>query len=345
VAVDGTGAAVVAVTDETEDDADVTVSRLEPDGSLAWTLRFEGGAGLDDAAQDIAIAGDGSIYVAVSEQMRELVSEGFGNQAERNVVVLAIEADGARRWRWEREVPPPMYSDNARQAAVATFADGHVVVLDVDGTSEFVGPPSFVELDRWGNEIVRGELEAILDETRRLEVEIGPSDDVYVAASIFADSWIARLSRNGAIVWETHSEADVLATSIAAGEADEAYVLFANGDAEAGDAGLELRRYDAAGPIAWTFAMPWSSGDGYPAGVIVDCDGSPIVAGEISAVPMRSAWIGAITTEGDLAWSSTLGADRPIAPRSLARGADGTLVVGGLQGSELGPWVARLERP
>jgi len=341
------GGVVVAVTDESEDDTDVVVSRVDSAGTAQWSLRYEGPAGLDDHALDVAVAGDGSIYVVVREQTLELISEGFGNKAERTVVVLAIDPAGGRRWRWARDVPPPMYNDNARMAALAVSETGHIVMIDADATSEGIAPPSFVELDRWGNEIVRADLETSVEDVLAMDLAIAPSGDVWVAGSIYGESWIARVRADATIVWEERTQpASVRATAIAAGDADEAYALFANGDAEAGDAGFELRRYEPDGTTAWTYAMQWPSGDGYPAAVVVDCDGAPIVAGEIAAVPMRSAWIGGITTAGELAWSSTLTEDRPIAPRSLARADDGTLVLGGLEGSaELGPWIARLARP
>lgn len=44
----------------------------------------------------LAVDLDGRTYVAVREQTRKLVAEGFGDQSERDVVLLAIDPDGGK---------------------------------------------------------------------------------------------------------------------------------------------------------------------------------------------------------------------------------------------------------
>lgn len=343
------GGIVAAATDETEDDTDVWLGAYAPDGAQAWTLRYEGPAGLDDMALGIAVAGDGSIYVVVREQTAELVSEGFDNQATRTLVVLALEPDGGRRWRWQRDIPPPLSYDNARAAAIAVTSADHVLVFDAD-VSESIAPPSLAELDRLGNEILRVDLATTLYSAHSLGVAASTTGDVWAVAAVSGDreeNWIARLRPDGTIAWEDRGPPTIdRASSVAAGDSDEAYVLVTNGDAEAGTVGWELRRYEPDGAVAWTYEMQWPTGDGHAAAVVVDCDGAPIVAGEISDVPMRTAWIGGITTAGAMAWSSTLDDARSLAPRSLSLAPDGTLALGGLEGTDtLGPWFARVARP
>lgn len=344
VAIMPEGGVVVATTDETEEDEDVVVALVDWSGDAAWSLRYEGMAGLTDEALDVEVAPDGSVYVVVREQTKELISEGFGSRYERTIAVLAIEPSGARRWRYERVVPPPQYNDNARAAGLAVTDDGHVIVVDGDATSEDIAPPRLLELDRFGNAIVDAELDVALAEVQVLDVDASATDAVYVVAVRYGGSWIARLQRDGTIVWVDDGDpGNVIAMSVAAGDDDAAYVLARTGDEEAGDAGFELRRYDAEGSVAWTSGDAWPTGSGSPAAVVVDCDGAPLVVGEVSEADDRHGWVGRFSPQGDLSWSTTLESVRAIAPRSAALGSGG-FFVGGLEGGDaLGPWIARLE--
>jgi hypothetical protein len=341
VAVAPDGAISVAVTDTTEDDEDVVVMQLDVDGNEAWSLRYEGMAGLTDEPLDIAVADDGSIYVVVREQTLELVSEGFGSRYEWTLVVLAIEPSGERRWRYERVISPD-YDAPVRTAGIDVAVDGHPIV--VEGAPEVNLPPHLLELDRFGNAITSVDLDAG-SFAQHIDVDVSATDAVYALAVGYEGSWIGRVQRDGAVAWADESDpGNVVAMSVAAGADDEAYVLARIGDDETGDSGFELRRYDADGTIAWRFEQEWSTGAGAPAAVVVDCDGAPLVVGEEQGQSDRDAWIGRISPSGALAWSTTLTSVRAIAPRSVALLGE-MLVLGGLEGGdELGPWVARLQR-
>ncbi len=345
VAIAPDGMIAVAVSDVTEDDEDVVVTQLDPDGDEVWSLRYEGMAGLADDPLDVAVASDGSIYVVVREQTLELVSEGFGSRYERTIVVLAIEPAGAPRWRYERVVPPPPYNDNARVAGIAVAADGHPIVVDGDATSEEIAPPHLLELDRFGNEIASVDLDIPISEAQSIDVDVSATDAVHVVVARYGGSWIGRLQRDGTTVWvDDDDPGNVIASSVAAGYDDEAYVLARIGDDESGDSGFELRRYAADGSIEWTTSGVWSTGMGAPAAVVVDCDGAPLVVGEEQGESDRNAWIGRVSPYGEPTWSKTLTSVRAIAPRTVARVGE-MLVLGGLEGGEqLGPWVSRLER-
>jgi hypothetical protein len=338
---------VVAVTDETEEDADVTLLQLDPDGDEMWSLRYEGMAGLDDEVLDVAVAPDGSIYAVVREQTLELISEGFGNRYERTLVVLAMEPGGAPRWRYERVVPAPEYNDNARAAGLAVTDDNRVVVVDADATSEEIAPPRLFELDRFGNEISSIDLDVALSDAQLVDIDVSATGAVYVVVPRYGGSWVARVERDGAIAWvDDDDPGNVIATAVAAGDDDEAYVVVQTGNEEAGTGGFELRRYAADGTIEWSFGDEWPTPAGYAAAVVCDCDGAPLVVAELQDDADRSAWVGRFSPYGEPTSSTTLDSVRSIAPRSMALGGGGMLVVGGLEGGdELGPWVTRLDRP
>lgn len=343
VAIDGAGRVLVATTDLTEDDFDVLVSQLDPGGTLRWSLRYEGPAGLDDDLLGLAVDPGGLAYVAVREQTRELIAEGFGNVSEHDVVLLAIDADGGKRWRYARGIPPGPYGENVRVGDIAITPSGDVILVDADVNTGGT-PPSLLRLDRFGNELLRADLPTDVEDVARLRITVTPDDATWVAAAAWSENRILRLDSAAMIDVDESFGGDVFFTALAAGPENETYILGGIGDPEAGDGGLTLSRYEPDGTIAWTQTLTFSTGAGYPAGVVVDCDGSPIVAAELEAYPMRTAWLTAFTPAGDPSWSAELPEAGNAAPRSIARGPDGALAIGGLVGTTntLTPWLAHL---
>lgn len=341
-AVDGTGRVVVASTDETESDPDVLVAQIDPDGATRWTLRYEGPAGLRDEVLAVAADPDGRVYVAVREETRELVSEGFGTITEFAIVVLAIDADGGKRWRYVREVAPGQYTSNARAADLALTESGDVVLVDVDVSSTDV-PPQLLRLDRFGNEILRADVPLDTFDVQDVHIAVTPTDHTWVGITRYGETHVARLDPSGAVTFDIREDADdAYITGVAAGVDEHGHVLVRTGDAEAGTAGLRLTRYATDGAIAWQTDMAFAAGDGHPAGVVLDCDRTPIVAAEISDIPMRTAVLYGFSLAGDPTWVAELDGD-DLAPRSLARGPDGALAIAGLRGTTntFVPWLAR----
>ncbi|MBC8069207.1 MAG: hypothetical protein IAG13_12805 [Deltaproteobacteria bacterium] len=350
VAGDRDGNAIVVITDETEDDTDVVIAQVTPDGAPGWSVRYEGMAGLDDTALDIAVGADGDIYVLVSEQLYELVSEGFGNRTGQTLVVLALAPDGARRWRYARALDDEDI-ERARLGAIATTPEHELVVLDARADTTVGDGPVLTVLDRWGNLGVQAELSGALEIVMNLDIAIASGGDVLATATVYPALWNARIARDGSVAWsDVTPPQGQRATAIAAGREDDAYVLVTTGDEEAGDAGFELQRFAADGSMSVRYTHAWPGGAGYPAAVVVDCAGTPIIAGEIqhgdgSGVTDREAWLAAIAPDGSALWSETLTGTRPIAPRSLALTDAGTFWLGGLTGDPLGPWLAHARAP
>jgi hypothetical protein len=345
VAIDGAGRVVVAATDETETDADILVSQLDPSGTLQWSLRYEGPAGLRDEVLGLAVDPEGFAYVAVREQTRELISEGFGNVAERTVVILAIDPEGGKRWRFDREIAPPEYNDNARAGDIALTPSGDVIVVDADADlASAQTPPSLLRLDRWGNELLRTDLATDMSDITSLRIATTPDGAIWITAAIYSEIRVLRTDAFGAIAWDERQTSGDYVTAITAGLNNEAYVLRTTGDPEAGDAGFQLSRYEPDGAVAWTQTLGFSTGSGYPAGIAIDCDGSPIVAAELEDYPMRTAWLTAFTAAGEPSWSAELPDAGNAGPRSIARGQDGTLALGGIEGSNdsFEPWLAHV---
>ncbi len=341
VAVDDSGRILFAAADATDTDRDVLIGQLDTSGASPWSLRYEGPAGLRDEVLGVAVDPDGRGYVAILEQTRELVSEGYGNQAEFVIVVLAFGPDGSKRWRYVRELPPPVYNDNARHGDITLSSEGDVVVADFAVQAD--APPHLLRLDRFGNEVLRTELGLASDPVDSVRIAVTPTNHTWVGTTSNGTTRVARIDPTGATVWEEGDSTYAFLTDVAAGDDEHAYVLRRIGDEEAGNGGFRLSRYTPDGGLVWEADTGFETGGGYPAGVVLDCDGAPIVAVEVSDPSQRLGAVFGFSTAGAATWSADLDAVN-IAPRTLARGADGTLVVGGLQGSAtpLRPWIAAI---
>lgn len=337
VVADADGNAIIAVTDRSST-VDVVIARISADGTMEWSERYDG-IGLDDTVLDVAVADDGGVYVAILEQYFELEEgvRGYG------VALLALGADGTRRWRYVGTDGNP----SQRLAAVAVNTDGHVALL----VGNHFGPVTglvFTMLDGDGRELARSEIVEERGGLSTLDAAIASSGDVLLTATPFPELWHARLSRSGTLLQsELSASIDGRATAIEAGLDDDAYVLVATGDSESGDAGLSLLHLAANGMTSVHYSHAWPTGSGYAAALALDCTGTPIIAGDIqhrdrTEVADRQAWLAAIAPDGRELWSRTLSGPAPIVPRSLAITDAGTFWLGGLGGRELGPWLARV---
>jgi hypothetical protein len=336
------GAIVAAITDLDEDDDDVLVTSFGASDDVQWSVRYEGMAGLQDAALDVVTDGDGEVYALVREQVAELVSEGFGTRNRYVLVVLAIGPGGERRWRYARSNDPGGDED-VRAGALAIDGDGHVIVVDANTSGGESGPPTFTRLDRYGNTLAHVDVVADVGDVLGIAIAPSPTGEVVVAASPYAGRWIARLGVDGSLRWEHRDEVgDEYVSAIAVDADDVAWTLLSVGDVEAGTAGFALQRLDADGVALPVIEHAFDGGSGYAGGLVVDCDGTALVAAETGFAPDRRAELFAVARDGSVAWSTMLESSRPLAPRSIAALGDGSLAIGGLDGEELGPWVARL---
>jgi outer membrane protein assembly factor BamB len=130
VAVDRTGGAVVAGTHVRQfskgDVPEIYLARYARDGTRTWMRRAEG----TGRSVALAVDGDGIVYLAGS-------SAASGTSAARVPaegwpLVLAFDARGASRWRWEPERRQPTESEDSprgRAVAVAAIAGGGCWVL------------------------------------------------------------------------------------------------------------------------------------------------------------------------------------------------------------------------
>jgi hypothetical protein len=345
VAAGPSGAIVAAMTDGDEDDDDVLVTGFGASDNVQWSTRYEGMAGLQDAALDVVVDRDGYVYALVREQISELVSEGFGNRNRWALVVLAIGPGGEHRWRYQRS-NDPAGDEDLRSAALVVDGDGRLVLVDADANGADTGALAFTALDRHGNTLLHVEPGTNPSGAPSVELAAAADGDVVVAVGAYAERWIARLAADGAILWEHGDEVDdEYVSAIAVDHDDVAWTLLSTGDVEAGTAGFALHRHDRDGVALPVLDHAFEGGSGYAGGLVIDCDGKAIVAAETGFAPDRRAEIIAVTGDGAVAWSTELESSRPLAPRSLTALGDGGLVIGGLDGENLGPWVARSGGP
>ncbi|MFN7133149.1 MAG: hypothetical protein ACK4N5_13805, partial [Myxococcales bacterium] len=118
----------LALTDTAVGEQDVLLARLDPlTGEVRWQV--QAGSIAPDLATDVAIAGDGTIYVT-GETLGDVVPGAHAGIYD--VFVLAFDADGRRLSAWQRgtdgdDSPGAIAVDACGRVFVAGFTTGALV--------------------------------------------------------------------------------------------------------------------------------------------------------------------------------------------------------------------------
>ncbi len=334
VAVDPLGD-VLALFEGSVDDGsvDIVLAKFSIDGTLLWSVAWDGDEGLDDEAWGLAIDAWADVYVAGSETTSE-IHDDEGTTIDMRAIVLKVTSAGVPAWRFEHDAPaPPPAGANGRAAAIDAVGGAIAVVLGP--TSNGSATTEVLVLDRFGNlssSFVRSEL------GDPLGIEITASGDLVLAGAAWpgGSQWLAYVAVDGTEVWRRLDPSDQVWRAIALGPADDVLVL-ADGLIEAPTSGATVHRFAKTGaPIASQLVASWEVGAS--SDVAGDCAGGAAIVGAQWIDGEEHGLLAHVDAAGAPWFTPTNGGDATSPPVRLAADLGGVVVVG--QG-----WLARYVVP
>lgn len=342
LAPDGDVVAAHASWSDPATDADVLLVRYDPELAPRWIDAYAG-SGLGDEPLGVVVDALGRPYALARENLSEVHAETW-TYVDSRLVLLAYEADGRHRWRWELESEPadPTWPNDQRRGALAIDDDGHLHVLATGDLAVQMDELQLVEFDGFGNVLrhtsglgaagfgLRGFALTSDGEARVLtDAYPGVGEQGGMVYAIAKDGSV----RDFAAVRGDRPRVE----SLAIGPSDEVVVV-GQGSQTPGF----VRAFGADGSPSFAIDTQLPDRIG---GVVVACDGTIILVG----TNLDRVEVVALDRDGERAWSigvPTEGAVNSAHALAIAIADDDTsvAVVGtaGLDGAERssGPWLA-----
>jgi hypothetical protein len=328
---------------------DATLEVRDADGHPQWQDAYDGAAGLDDDAIDVAVDGEGFVHALVVETVTHVIAEDQGT-IDARLVVLRYGPDGSRVWRWQREHPPVHAFGQYVPVGVLAIVEDRIAMLELDE------PIVRVELDRFGNVVSENTLAKEVNLGLRAR-EIAEDGEVLLGGERGDNgehrAWVARYGRDGAVIWsDAFGTIDDRGVAVAAGPESATYFLWTT--RTPAEPEVTLRRYDASGGVEWTEPIgTW----GDSIALAVDCDGSVMLTSGVLREPLRGApwdqrmtlWIVRYGADGTRQWSIEEEMPAPYrygSGHAIAATHDGGAFVLGSYldqtGSSYAPWLGRV---
>lgn len=284
---------------------------------MAWEYRDStvlDGTYFGSVAYDVAVASDGSVYVAGTRQ-----TNATGNP--HYMTCLKLSSRGARQWLYYDANGSSVYEPSARAVAVYPISGTSYDVIwggQYWNGSEMRGrvirqtPTGEVV---WFREFNTGVLGGIDD------LAVAPSGEIYACgrrtnSPTDTDIWVARMAGDGGLTGDvSYAPVDIFtvndaATSLAVDPGSGA--VYAAGYVTAANEGTNIwvGRFPAGllpGPV-WTVTINGSlSSTDYAAGISMDPSGDIIVSGtKATATANLDVWVARFSPGGTLVWSRTI---------------------------------------
>jgi uncharacterized delta-60 repeat protein len=281
-----------------------------------------GGAN-SDLGETVAVATDGSVYVAGR-------TSSFTTDSGLEIFVLKFAADGSLAWQRTWDIRGTFGDQESRDLAVAP--DGSVYVAGLGGGGDAV----LLKFDPDGNLLWQRTWGGTGFESAE-GVAVGADGSVYLAGSTErtfredSDAFVVKLSPDGTIVWQK-------TYGTAAGDGGSDIVvgldgnLFLTGVTSVADTfGFYLAKLDPlAGAVVWQRSYLAGTGIDPRAGLAVGPDGSVVVASALfeADFDLNSAVV-KFDADGNLVWQRSWGGRDGDEPESVAVAADGTVFLAG----------------
>jgi uncharacterized delta-60 repeat protein len=255
------------------------VVKFSADGSVVWQRAWVGGL-FGASARGVAVAADGSVYVA-----------GFAFVAPNAAILLKFDTDGALQWQRS-------WGGSAFPEDVAVAADGSVYVagsVRLPGAfnqrislTRFAPDGSVVSHQVWATPESQGE-------TQGQGLTVGADGSVYVAGVTprFApdgtllgfDVALLKVAPNGSLTWQRTVTAGEGADSrggVTAAPDGSVYVAGGRFDPRTSDLNALLLKFTPEGSLVWNRNWGGRSGD-EAGGVAVGADGTVFLAGNTNS--------------------------------------------------------------
>jgi len=281
VAVGADGSRYLAGTafSDSSSDSRLFVVKFSADGSVEWQRAWVGGF-FGASARGIAVAADGSVYVA-----------GFAFVAPNAAILLKFDTDGALQWQRS-------WGGSAFPEAVAVAADGSVYVggsVRLPDTvnqrislTRFAPDGSVVSHQVWATPESQGE-------TQGEGLAVSADGSVYLAGVTpgFApdgtllgfDVALLKVAPNGSLAWQrtvTAGESTDSRGGVTVAPDGSVYVAGGRFDPRTSDLNALLLKFTPEGSLLWNRNWGGRSGD-EAAGVAVGADGTVFLAGNTNS--------------------------------------------------------------
>ena len=307
-------------------DRDIFLLKYAADGTLVWqrtwgTARTEPALRADEFATDVAVSGDGSVYVT-----------GFsGNDA----FLVKFSASGTLVWQKTWGGASTDFADG-----VAVAADGSVYIT---GATDGFGEAFLVKFSdagvlqwqkRWGG--------AGLDFAH--DVAIAPDGSLYIAGetnSFFAnDAFLAKFDADGTLLWDRAwrdgTIEDISGAFGVAVAADGSVYLTGNASINLVGQDIFLAKFTPAGDLL--FEKTWGDKLSSANAIAVATDGTVCVTGSTGfGQGNGDAFVVRFLPNGKVTQASTWGGTENDIGQSIAAGADGVVYMSGIAGAS--PYV------
>ncbi len=299
-------------------------------GTVLWSRMFDGDAGLDDEAFDVAVDADDSIVVAGASEIAA---------SEPDTLLLRYADDGSLLWDELHDL-----GDDSRALGVAIGPSGEIGITGDLGqvaflTSVFDGDGALVWSDP-DPDVGGGDVGG-----RGVTFESG--GDVVVAGQVYGGSYDVRVRRYneaGNSVWTRSYDGGLTDDGTDAAIDGDALYVVGSTFVSATDPNGWIRRYDLDGTAIWSreYASADEGGD-QAWSVAVDPAGDVVVVG-LSApeVGTPQGWIRKYDADGATQWTEVY--DDPLGTYALGLAVDGAgqiTVIGAIDPESPSAFVAK----
>jgi len=332
VAADGSRYIAGTAFSDSSSDSRLFVVKFSADGPVVWQRAWVGGF-FGASARGVAVAADGSVYVA-----------GFAFVAPNAAILLKFDADGALKWQRS-------WGGNAFPEDVAVAPDGSVYVAgsvrlpgEVNqriSLTRFAPDGSVVSHQAWATPESQGE-------TQGEGLAVSADGSVYLAgvaprfgpdgAFLGSDVALLKVASDGSLAWQRTVTAGESADSrggVTVAPDGSVYVAGGRFDPRTSDLNALLLKFTPEGNLLWNRNWGGRSGD-EATGVAVGADGTVFLAGNTNSFGSGSddLFLLQLTPDGKpkdaIAWGSAVdpGSDFTDHADGVAIAPDGSVVIG-----------------
>lgn len=322
------------------------IRRYSPMGGAFWTLAHTGPGGGNDSLLGVALADDGSVYVAGTESAGDMTANGL---------LRKIDTFGADFWVSSFDAPASDGSTSVQ--AITIDPTGAVVVAGYHGTMAAGLEVMLRKYTPDGTAVwTRSHGGAAAGNDVGYGVAATAGGDLYVVGneSVAAEGtnmWLGKYDTDGNLLWSRSANGtaslDDHLIAVAVDDDDNAYVCGYESSVNY-PWQVFVRRYAPDGVIVWTDQYLGATMEGaHCSGLARAPNGDLVLVGGEMAAKVRSALVRRYSADGDVKWTRTYpgGAAGPDYGRAVNVGDDGTIYVTG--SLDVGTdardiWVARL---